>query len=150
MISFGKLSLLLPVLSVLLIPALPVEALPFSCIANSATPPLVRAEGHTEMIGDVLLTCSGGTPTPVGQLVPQYNIQIFLNTNVTSRLLTGPWSEALVLVGDPPPATQLVCGAPMAPAAPTSVCTITGNGTGMWLYDGTPGHPNIFQGPSSV
>lgn len=139
----------LAALALLLIPALPVEAQPFSCSANSATPPLLRAEGHTELVTDMLLTCSGGTPTPLGQPVPQYNLQIFLNTNVTSRLLTGPWSEALLTIDEPQPTTQLVCGAPTAPAAPAGVCPITGSGTGMGLYDGTPGHPNVFQGQSA-
>jgi len=58
----------------------------FTCTANSATPPLVRGEGITELTGDLLLTCQGGTATPEGVTVPTANIQIFLNTAITSRL----------------------------------------------------------------
>ncbi len=57
-----------------------------SCVSNAGATPLVRAEGLTELVGDVVLNCTGGTPTPAGSLVPLVNLQIFLNTNVTSRL----------------------------------------------------------------
>ncbi len=33
------------------------------CIANASVPPLVRAEGLTELTGDLTLNCSGGVPT---------------------------------------------------------------------------------------
>ena len=38
----------------------------FQCIANAAVPPTMRAEGLTELIGDIVLNCTGGVPTPVG------------------------------------------------------------------------------------
>jgi hypothetical protein len=71
------------------------------CIANSGVPPTVRSEGLTELTGDIVLNCSGGTPTPVGQFIPQANITIFLNTQVTSRLLSGSQSEAVLTVDEP-------------------------------------------------
>jgi hypothetical protein len=55
----------------------------FSCVGNAGVPPIVRAEGITELVGDLVLNCNGGTPTAAGALVPQTNVQIFLNTNVT-------------------------------------------------------------------
>jgi hypothetical protein len=73
------------------------------CIANSGVPPTVRSEGLTELTGDIVLNCSGGTPTPVGQLIPQANITIFLNTQVTSRLLSGSQSEAVLTIDEPTP-----------------------------------------------
>ena len=36
-----------------------------ACTANSASTPLVRGEGITELTADLLLTCFGGTATPV-------------------------------------------------------------------------------------
>jgi hypothetical protein len=33
------------------------------CTANSAVPALVRAEGIAELVGDLVITCVGGTPT---------------------------------------------------------------------------------------
>src|SRR5262249_55007944 len=48
------------------------------------------------------LNCSGGTSTPVGQFIPQANFTIFLNTQVTSRLLNSSnQSEALMTVDEP-------------------------------------------------
>ena len=37
-----------------------------TCTANSASAPLVRGEGLTEITGDLLLTCFGGSATPSG------------------------------------------------------------------------------------
>ncbi|MBM3783732.1 MAG: hypothetical protein FJW30_05185 [Acidobacteria bacterium] len=81
----------------------------FSCVGNAGVPPIVRAEGITEIVGDLVLNCSGGTPTALGATVPQTNVQIFLNTNVTSRLLDDPWSEALLMIDEPGPAAQRYC-----------------------------------------
>ena len=68
------------------------------CAANSiAVPPVLRAEGLTELVGDLVLTCTGGTPTPAGQQIPTGNISITLNTSVTSRILSNGGSEALLL-----------------------------------------------------
>jgi hypothetical protein len=121
-----------------------------SCVANAGATPLVRAEGLTELVGDVVLNCTGGTPTAAGQLVPQVNIQIFLNTNVTSRLLADPLTEALLLIDDPAPGQQVPCVA----AAGATTCPVTGIYTGQAV--GTPGStgvnfrtggvPNVFQG----
>jgi len=36
----------------------------FTCIANAGTPVIVRVEGITELVGDLLLQCYGGNPTP--------------------------------------------------------------------------------------
>jgi hypothetical protein len=72
------------------------------CIANSGVPPTVRSEGLTELTGDIVLNCSGGTPTTIGQYIPQANITIFLNTQVTSRLLSNsPLSEAVLTIDEP-------------------------------------------------
>ena len=56
------------------------------CTIQSATDNLARAEGYTELVGDVLLACTGGTPTAAGQPVPQITIQVFLSQNVTSKI----------------------------------------------------------------
>ena len=115
----------------------------FTCTANSATPPLVRGEGITELTGDLLLTCTGGTATAAGVTVPTANIQIFLNTSITSRLLSGPNDEALLLVDDPLPTA--VAGPPaiaaQVPCPIGSVCPMWGLGAGVGAnglssYDG--------------
>jgi len=135
----------------------------FTCTANAATPPLVRGEGITELTGDLLLTCQGGTATPVGTIVPTANIQIFLNTAITSRLLSGPNDEALLLVDDPQVAavagTATTTGfAAQSPCPMGTVCPMYGRGAtagsagfGMSSYDGSGGpngstNRNVFFG----
>jgi hypothetical protein len=109
----------------------------FTCNANAGVPPTVRSEGLAELVGDVVLLCTGGTPTPVDLDVPRMNFRIFLNTNVTSRLLDGTWNEALLMIDDPIPAAQYLCGE-------RGGCAIKGVGE-------EPGidysqHPNVYQG----
>ena len=57
---------------------------PLVCSTNAGVPPVVRAEGYTELVGDIVIQCVGGNPALGAQLA---NFQIFLNTNITSRLL---------------------------------------------------------------
>src|SRR6185369_10349337 len=54
-----------------------------SC-ATGAVNPAVRAEGITETLGDILLTCSGGSP---GSMIT-LNLSIFLSVGVTNRIST--------------------------------------------------------------
>ena len=127
---------------------------PLSCTASAAVPPMVRAGGLTELTGDIVLLCTGGVPTPAGNIVPAVNLTVSLNTNITSRLLAGNWTEALLLIDEPgsglpfSPSSQLVCGAPTAPEVSPGVCTITGTG-GTDVYSGSPGRPNVFQAVGS-
>jgi len=74
------------------------------CITNVGPLGTVRGEGFTEMVNDLVLVCTGGDPSqPV-----QADIQVFLNTLVTSRLLPDDpiKTEALLLIEDPDPASQ--------------------------------------------
>jgi hypothetical protein len=64
---------------------------------------IVRYEGITELVGDLLLQCTGGQPTPVGQPIPAQNVTLTLNTNVTSPLLGSGYIDALLLIDDPYP-----------------------------------------------
>jgi len=123
----------------------------FSCVGNAGVPPIVRAEGLTELVGDLVLNCTGGTPTAAGSPVPQANVQIFLNTNVTSRLVADPWSEALLMIDEPGAAAQRYCSV-------NGGCAITGVGAAAGSdgivdgvdYDQTSGSggtvPNVYQG----
>jgi len=91
----------------------PVVQQAFTCVANAGTPVIDRVEGITELVGDLLLQCVGGQPTPLGQPVPTTNIRLSLNTNVTSRLLgtadsggragVSNFADALLLIDDPYP-----------------------------------------------
>lgn len=62
----------------------------FTCgVTNGAVTPTLRAEGYTELTGDIVLICSGGSAlaSNTGAAIPTANIVVFLNTTVTSRLL---------------------------------------------------------------
>src|SRR6516164_8735799 len=130
---------LVAMLAGLTIPA-SAQSQPFVCQTNGGVPPIIRAEGYTELVGDLTLNCNGGTPTTAGATVPQVNFQIFMNTGVTSKLLTSPifggWSEALLIVDEPHsavnPGRQLLnCGATGAPdngPSGAGVCAITSTG----------------------
>src|SRR5450759_4796603 len=82
---------------------------PLQCTDNAGVPPIVRVEGVAEEVGQIVISCSGGTPTTMGANIPKINVQIFLNTNVTSRLLASPEtrSEALLLIDEPVGAEQV-------------------------------------------
>jgi len=103
----------------------------FSCAAAVSVPPTLRAEGFTELIGDIVLTCSGGSSTAFvpGAPLPTANISVSLGTNVTSRLINGAVSEALLLIDEPGSGlTPVVGGA--GPAAPQTVCSSASLGAG--------------------
>jgi hypothetical protein len=110
----------------------------------------LRAESRADYVGDVVLTCTGGTPVALGTSLPFINLTMFLTTNVASRLLAPNWSEALLLVDEPgspinPATPQLMCGAAGTFEGPPGVCTVTGTGTGVGTYNGAGARANVFQ-----
>lgn len=124
-----------------------------TCFANAATPLQDRAEGITELTGDLVLTCTGGTPTAFGSAVPQVNITVALNTQVTSRLVGGTTNitEAILMLNDFQPGTQALCP---ATAANNYACTTVvlgtgaGGGKGITLGNGPLQYvnANVYQG----
>ena len=120
------------------------QSTPFQCTANAGTAPTVRAEGVTELVGDVVLTCTGGTPTPKGQAVPQITLTANLNTAVTSRLLANGGLEALLLIDEPMSPSNL--STPQAACPILSGCPMTGTGGAVNEYNGSPNAYNVFQG----
>ena len=116
------------------------------CAASVAVPPVVRSEGLTELVGDIVLTCTGG-PTPVaGSQIMTANITVSFATNVTSRLLTYATltpnlattntSEALLLIDEPGsglaigPAGYTGSATNIGPGAPQTLCSAPA-GTGI-------------------
>ena len=84
----------------------------FQCQASVAVPPTLRAEGLTELVGDIVINCTGGVPTATGTVIPTANVTVSLGANVTSRILSYPFvtpsaltaantSEALLLIDEP-------------------------------------------------
>ena len=116
------------------------------CNVSAPVTPTLRQEGLTEMVGDILLTCTaakGAAPTPVGESIPQATFSVSVTASVTSRVLGGASphfvTEALMLVDDPSPANQTPCLSPTNPAA----CEVAGDG-GQTFNE--PGKFNVFQG----
>jgi hypothetical protein len=77
------------------------------CDFSPANPTTVSAENISALVGDFVLICTGGTPTPAGQLIPQDNVTLTLNVNVTSRLLGGGYIDALLTIDEPFPTAAL-------------------------------------------
>jgi hypothetical protein len=109
----------------------------------TAVPARLRAERLTELIGDIILTCTGGTPTPANQSIPQESITLYLPAAVTSRVFSDGGSEALLLIDEPGKEVnrlQRLCPS-------LNGCSVTGNGGGAEPFDGADvTRPNIFQG----
>jgi hypothetical protein len=138
-----------------------------SCTASVAVPPQLRAEGMTELIGDIVLSCTGGNPLAQNSVIPTANITVSLGTNVTSRLLgTGGStnaSEALLMIDEPgtnpggpapagfgPNAPQTVCSNPSQGAGPGGCTEWVGAVGGLAVASSSPtstvAAPNVFQG----
>ncbi|MGB7759470.1 MAG: hypothetical protein WBL61_06560 [Bryobacteraceae bacterium] len=133
------------------------------CQAGTAVPPQLRTEGYTELVGDITLICTGGSPIAIGQPIPQANIVVNLQGTITSRLL-GNGSEALLMLDEPgtapglqgvgPAETQYLCPTPLTGCL-AWVGTVTNTGapggaiapvlgpTGAANFQPAP---NVFQG----
>jgi len=141
---------------------------PLCTTTNGAVTPTLRAEGYTELAGDIVIVCTGGTAPALGTVIPTANITIFLNTAVTSRLLQattiGNASEALLLIDEPgstlagygPSVPQTVCPTP-AVGAGAGGCTqyvgqttITPVGGGPTTTSGVPVSVNPNTGPGGT
>jgi hypothetical protein len=130
-----------------------------SCaVLNTGNPTQVRAEGYAELLGDIVISCTGGN---AGVGIQLANITVALNnTIVTSRVFsgTGGLSEALLLIDEPGAGSvvgtgglnpQLVCGSTQG-AGPGGCATVPGtlaNGyVGAVLASNTATAPTVFQG----
>lgn len=82
------------------------------CNAGTVLPTQIRGEGQTELVNDIVLTCSGGTPLTAGagsaaatasspNAIPQISVTIGFPGYPTSRILAGAVTEALLLVDEP-------------------------------------------------
>ena len=122
MLDSRKLLFALVVVALAAVPAFAQNA-PLSCFAQAAGTPSIRAEGVSELTGDIIITCTGGQPTPANQNLRQVSIQIFTQPviNITSRIQDssfGGFSEAVLFIDEPAPApvdVQTMCGSSVWP-----------------------------------
>jgi hypothetical protein len=148
MADFRKCVYAFAVLALLLGSAVTANA-QIQCIGNAAVPAALRSEGLTELIGDITLNCTGtptGWPTAIvppattpsavlnvngGVLPPAnttpatVNIQVFFNSNVTSRIADG--SEAMLLIDDPAGGVFCAYNVPYSAVGGPTDATVTGN-----------------------
>src|SRR5581483_10733003 len=134
----------------------------FQCTNSTGVPPVVRAEGYAELMGDIVLDCTGGIPTAPNQTVPTVNIAVNLDTYVSSQttqvINQVEFLESLLIIDEPnspsnPARRILNCGRTEAPdntSAGAGVCSVVGGGAfgAQNTYNGTNNHPNVFQGRS--
>jgi hypothetical protein len=120
-----------------------------TCNNGGATTPIVRSQGLTELMGDLVLNCQGGNPTVAGQSVPPVNITVILSVNITSKLTQGSlYNEALLIIDEPNQSAPgpnsnrpiLNCGNTGAPDSSTEsgpgVCSIISDGNPNNTYGG--------------
>src|SRR5713101_7264352 len=90
MVDFRRMIPVLAVIAFLLGSAVTASAQannPFQCFANGGVSTPARSEDITALVGDFVLNCVGGQPTAFGGVIPAVNVQVFLNTSLTSRLM---------------------------------------------------------------
>jgi len=120
-----------------------------TCNNGGATTPIVRSQGLTELMGDLVLNCQGGNPTLAGVAVPPVNITVILSVNITSKLVASSlYNEALLIIDEPNQAAPgpnsnrpiLNCGNTGAPDTSTEsgpgVCSIISDGNPNNTYNG--------------
>lgn len=135
---------------------------PLQCTANSTTTPTIRLEGITELVGDIVITCTGGAIIPnlgnggatANPTATQTNIIITLPQPVTSRLVPGPSgsgegqvSEALLMIDEPNSGLPApITG--FGPQAGFNVCATPLTGCGEFVF--TQFAPNPTPPPNTV
>lgn len=148
MVSFRKAFLLLALVVAFTTVA---GAATATCTAFTSNVPNVRSEGVAEEVGQVVIECRGGDPAADNTVLNTINVQIFLNTNVTSRRTIANDNaalEALLIIDDP--LKSQTSASKTCPAF--SLCTAYASGAGSPFgyksaVNALPGTGvNIFQG----
>ena len=126
---------------------------PMTCTANAAVPPTLRGEGLSELVGDIVIDCVNGIPTPAttpATNVPQVNFTVFLNTNITSRIYdTSNTSEVIMIIDEPGTTTNPIG---LVTCAVTSGCTFPGTSPSAGVagpfpqYGNSASRPNVYRG----
>src|SRR5665213_3450954 len=123
----------------------------------TATNQIIRVEGHSELVGDVIVACTdpSSSTTPPGTLVPTVDITLSIpSTRITSKIINGgdphssgtPISEATLIMDEikdqttalyPGSRPHLVCNDNTSPGG-WGVCQIYAKATGPQdTYDGS-------------
>jgi uncharacterized repeat protein (TIGR01451 family) len=99
---------------------------PFICMESGSVNPELRPESYTELLGDIIIVCTGGAPLSPGTAVPTANLVLYLSPAVpiTSRIV-GPngASEAMLVIDEPGSGIETGATGGYGPQAPQTVCT---------------------------
>jgi hypothetical protein len=107
-----------------------------TCSVNTSNTPTLRSEGMTETVGDIVFTCTNGITLAPGQPIPQVDVSLTLPVPVTSRLLQGNISEALLLIDEPN--SGLPAPVPgFGPLEPFTLCSTPLTGCQAWAQQAT-------------
>jgi len=154
MADFRRWILALAVLAIV-VGCVPASAQQLVCSTSTTVVPILRHEGMTELVGDILLTCTGGagaTPVPAGSVVPQADITVTLSAPLSTTVY-GTWpvaytaneiepTDAVLVVDDPSPANQTLC---TDPTNPTTACQVVFPSSSNYSFN-QAGIFNVFQG----
>jgi len=129
----------------------------FVCMVTAGSTPTVRSEGFTERVGDILITCRGGSALstkPFGlNPIATADITVFLGSYVTNRTGFGGTtggSDALLLIDEPGSTSvdtygshqpQILCPTP-ATGCTNEAATTAPDGSNVL----SAGDHNVYQG----
>jgi hypothetical protein len=122
-----------------------------TCTANGASIPQLRAEGYTELVGDILINCVGGPTYAPNTQIPTTNITVFMSpsTNaITSRLFVSGQaglSEVALIIDESGSNLPTGVAGNFGPKAPQVLCTTS---TGCPAFVGSD--PGTSGGPYEV
>jgi len=121
-----------------------------SCTANGASIPQLRAEGYTELVGDILINCIGGPTYGQGTQIPTTNITVYMSPSsnaITSRLFASSTglSEVALVIDEAGSNLPTGVAGNYGPKAPQVVCTTQ---TGCPAYVGSD--PGTSGGPYEI
>jgi uncharacterized protein (TIGR03437 family) len=74
-----------------------------------------RSDGTAELIGDLILACTGGRPTASGSALPRFQFLVGIRGTFSTRMMPAAngkftnTTDAILLAGDPPPSLQQAC-----------------------------------------
>jgi hypothetical protein len=100
-----------------------------SCTANGAGIPQLRVEGFTELLGDILISCTGGPTYAVGAAIPTTNITVIITNGgaITSRLFSSSsgLSEVALLIDEPGSGEPTGAPGNVGPNALQTLCKVS-------------------------
>ena len=105
MADFRKMLYAFAIVALIACFTVPASAQNMTCSNPTGTNQQIRVEGDAELVGDIVLACTGsGATTPVGQLVQAADITVSLSAIVTSKVInpggSTPISEATLIIDD--------------------------------------------------